>query len=406
MPEKIYLDDSGNPIASSKVYLDERGEPIQSKSNGSKTAEAKRGSYSPTRTIGENFQKFKAATFGNPVGMLATLGAIAGTVPSGGTSLASLPLVALGAAGGAGMGVATDAVRKGPSPSMRDDVDTMIKEGMLAAAMQGTLAAAGPVLRGSARVAAKAPTMALDAAGAIGVPGAKTVARILRMMPKAPTVTPNAGGRVVRPEGGNSIETAITDALQETRAPMKPNAVTLPPPPTLPPGYRPRTTVPARTGGQATARASAPVPTPAAPVSRPLRLATRPAPTPAEIPASWRPFAEGAAPTPKSAPLGLSDDAPMWGRSADAGNTAREMRGALGAEDAGALMEMSADEVRALSGAPKRRPLVADLADLDLGFARKLADPKASVLMPLLGGAGAALTLKDALLAALQGETR
>jgi hypothetical protein len=81
------------------------------------TAQPPAGGYSPVSTIKENFAKFKGATFGNPVGMLSTIGGLAGAPITGGTSLA--PAVAasgLGAAGGAGLGLIADAMRgRGPN---------------------------------------------------------------------------------------------------------------------------------------------------------------------------------------------------------------------------------------------------------------------------------------------------
>jgi hypothetical protein len=64
--------------------------------------------------------------------------------------------------------------------------------------------------------------------------------KVLRAVLDKPT---NAGGRLVKGAGAN-IESTLADALDELRqAPPEPS-VQLPPQPTLPPGYTPRTTVP------------------------------------------------------------------------------------------------------------------------------------------------------------------
>ncbi len=81
----------------------------------------------------------------NPVETGAMIGSSIGTGGAG--PLVSMARAALGAAGGAGYGITADALRRGPSPSMGEDVKTMAKQGATAAAGEGAGQAVGAGLR-------------------------------------------------------------------------------------------------------------------------------------------------------------------------------------------------------------------------------------------------------------------
>lgn len=63
--------------------------------------------------------------------------------------MAQVGRAALGAAGGAGYGIAADAMRRGPSPSMEDDVATMAKAGAVAGGAMALPAAINAIPRTS-----------------------------------------------------------------------------------------------------------------------------------------------------------------------------------------------------------------------------------------------------------------
>jgi hypothetical protein len=312
----------------------------------------------------------------------ATAGAMAGgaiAAPfTGGMSL--LPaMAAVGVGSGLGAGAGQVAAGQAPDPS------TMVAEGVLGGATMGAGRAIPAVAKFGLRSGLGGAAKIADVAGMAGLPGSHQVASGLRLLqrftgaaPKAANAA-NAGGRLVKAKGGQSVESVIGKALDDVRLPAQPRAVSLPPQPTLPPGYKPRVVAPAshtQVAKPATARIrTAPTEPKPAPKAEPK--------TESALPASWQQFAQPKAPAPRpsDAPLGLSDDAPLWGRSEPPAQPVRDLRGALGAEDAGATLGMEADDVRALSGAAKRRPLVADLADLDLGYTRQLANPLASIAL-------------------------
>lgn len=386
----------------------------------------------------------------NPVAAGAMAGgALAAPFTAGTSMLPTLGMMAtagLGAAGGAGVGIAGRQLATGRPENASDTATTMGLEGAGAALLAGVPAATGAVMRAPLGAAAKVA----DMAGMVGVPGARPIGTALRVMQRlggsAAAPSANAGGRLVKATG-EPIENVMADVLQEARMPPKPTSVSLPPQAQLPRGYTPRTSAPApveappvapspNAGGRLT-RPTTPAAVPptanperaiaealtelqqpaqaAAPKPAPLRLAhqaPKPAPKPAELPASWQRLVEtpkpaGALPTAEAPLSNAFDHTPIWSRGAGGGNPARDMRGLLGAEDAGTLMDMSADDVRALSGAAKRRPLVADLADMDRGYSRQLANPRGEMPTGLALGLGAGVptaeVLRRALVAALSG---
>lgn len=142
MPEKIYLDDKGNPIVaesgSAKVYLDDNGNPIGAKSSATTPARDGRA------VLGDavmNFGKGVLRTVrDHPVESAATAGAMAAVPLTGGASL--LPAMAaagLGGAGGAGLGLMVKGARgDADTPNTAGGVlGTMGEQGAVQAAMEG-----------------------------------------------------------------------------------------------------------------------------------------------------------------------------------------------------------------------------------------------------------------------------
>lgn len=141
-----------------------------------------------------------------------------------------------------------------------------------------------------------------------------------------------------------TIEQVIAEALEDTRKPEAPRQVSLPPEPRGPAGLR----------------TSAPAPK----AAKKPKVETKAA----------EPVAE---PTPETATAkaraelreGFNSDMP----------TIAEARRALGSDEAAALLGVAKQDVKKLAPGPSRRPLVADLADLDLGYQRQLANQRGAV---------------------------
>jgi hypothetical protein len=219
---------------------------------------------------------------------------------------------------------------------------------------------------------AKAPIGVLDAPAA----GPQT-SRIAYAAPDAAPAArpnPNAGGRLV-PASADAPARAIADAIDAAQSGDVPRAVSLPPPVELPPGYTPRTSAPAPIT-QAARRAPKIRTVADAPV----------APTPVqELPAAWRALVEESAP---AAPQGdipgiISKRTPKPQAVADA-------RRALGSRDAAPIFDLSPADVRETAPGPSRRPLKAELADLDREYRRHLDDERGAVDPTLLRTAGLA----------------
>lgn len=326
--------------------------------------------YSPIETIKENFGKFKDATFGSPVSMGSILGGIAAAVPTGGMSL--IPS-ALAVGGGSALGAGAGQIASGEKPTL----GTMAGAGALGGLSELTFGGLPIALKAAAGAPMKTATKLADLAAMVRIPGARTASTALKLAQRmggeeAAAATANTGGRLAKSQEP-SIERVIGDALQETRTPPAPRAVSTPPQPNLPAGYTPRTSAPKlKVVQKAAPKAEAPAAEP-------------------ELPASWKALIKPGQtqPTPQlpsSAPLGISEHAPIWSRPTEVpGNDARSMRHVFGAEDAGAQMGMEADDIRALSGeAARHRPMVARLAQLDHDYLRHINDPKAGLLLPLL----------------------
>lgn len=80
----------------------------------------------------------------------------------------------------------------------------------------------------------------------------------------SPPVNPNVGGRLV-PRQAPTVEQAVSDALTDMQTPTPPARITTPPPPDLPAGYTPRTTVPKPKAVKASLPAEPPVEPPTPP---------------------------------------------------------------------------------------------------------------------------------------------
>jgi hypothetical protein len=154
MPQKIYLDDNGNPIPSGKVYLDEQGNPI----GRATPAQPEAKGYLRTAV---DFVKQHPAEIG------AIAGGIAAVPLTGGTSLlAGMAAAGLGGAGGAGLGMLAGAAADSPNlPNTAGGViRTMGEQGATqAGAEAGGRAISGALKAGASRLyqSALAPTVAL-----------------------------------------------------------------------------------------------------------------------------------------------------------------------------------------------------------------------------------------------------
>lgn len=329
----------------------------------------------------------------NPTEAGAMAGGMLAAPLTGGTSM--LPVMAasgLGAAGGAGIGTAIEQLASGEAQDPDAVVGEMVGHGVAGAAYGAIPGLAGGALR-LARAGGRGLGVAADLAGMAGVPGANAVGTALRILGRAKPAAAAApripsGGRIVG--RGQSFDDVAREALEELRQAPKAASVELPPPAAQPAVSYPRVAPPAATSPAPAriVRATKPTAGRGAPKADAPKATAKAAPAePAALPEAWKPFVQTAGREAPTAPLGLSDDMPMWSRPAPAENVAREMRGALGAEDAGALMGMSADEVRAAAGGPKRIPAVARLADLDLNYKRLISDPRAGIALSAVPGA-------------------
>lgn len=116
----------------------------------------------------------------------------------------------------------------------------------------------------------------------------------------APQPSPNAGGRLVGGVKAPSIERQLADALAELQQPSRPNSVSLPPQPQLPPGYTPRSSAPVRiVGAKAAPEAAAPKPA-SLPARSQVQRNVSVIREPGDMPKSWHAFlnpeARGSAP--------------------------------------------------------------------------------------------------------------
>lgn len=272
---------------------------------------------------------------------------------------------------------------------------------------------------GALRLARSAPAMVRTGAGAAfdvatGHP-MRAVMRLARSaMPAADTAAASAapaaapaqtGGRLVRPPAASpaSLEDEMAAALKEVRAELgaatPPARITTPPQPSLPPGYAPRATAPAPRAVEQLA--------PSAPAAAPTPAATA-AP---QLPASWQALVDAGA---GQAPAAPARNVPgLITKITPKPGAVESARSALGAREAGNIFGMSAADVRRVAPGPSRRPLKAQMADLDADYLRRINDERGAATAGLLGalglGTGAGVAgfsndaLKTALIAALGG---
>lgn len=155
-----------------------------------------------------------------------------------------------------------------------------------------------------------------------------------------------------------SFEQALADELKDLAKPAPAARVSLPPEPQTPAGLRTRAPAP-----------KAKKPEPKAPEPKPV----------IEAPVTATPEAAQAR---ASATLraGFTADMP----------TVAEARRALGSQEAATMLGVGKDDVKRLAPGPSRRPLVADLADLDLGYQRMLASERGAASPGALRTLGAA----------------
>lgn len=388
MPEKVYLDDSGNPAGAGAVYLDDHGNPttLGIQKHGGSTPKQDRGPDPGQRTMrqlawrmGLGAQNFGGAVKRNPGTAGAMAAGVALTPFTGGMSL--IPAMAAEGgigAGGAVAGHTVKALATGQMPAVGDVAADAALQGAFGAGgrlvgeglklVGGKLKAMGKVAKAAPEPPAAPPsTVPLKFTGTGAVPAARVMgapsrAQQFSMMVDAPAATQSAAAPT------QSAARLVTNAPRPAAAPPNTNVQ--------------------RAIAEALQEAAAPAAAPAAPAAA---RATPP------LPASWqklvKPEAPPVAPRASEAPIGLSDDAPFWGRGEAPAGTAGEMRRALGADDAGATLGMSADDVRAAAGGPSHRPMVAELADLDRDYLRQVNNPRGSMDIRLMLKLGKALGL-------------
>lgn len=159
---------------------------------------------------------------------------------------------------------------------------------------------------------------------------------------------------------------------------------------------------------QQPAAATPPVAPPPAPVAPPA------APAVPVLPESWQRLVNAAPETADLPGMSSTGDLPMWARPETLPNVTADARTAVGATKAGRALDMTEDAVREAAPGPSRRPMAAELAEMDNDYLRKImdergaVDPKLAVKigLPVAGGvAGAAMADDDGnpLLAGLLG---
>jgi len=217
------------------------------------------------------------------------------------------------------------------------------------------------------------PSLLLKGAGA-GVKLARAAMPAIEAAPGLETALEtatrkNAGGRLVPPPAAPDM---IGQALDDVRQPTSPaRSVSLPPEPTLPPGYTPRTTAPALKIAKPTKIAKAKTPD--------LRTAAL---SVDDLPDSWKSLAQS--------PTVPARDVPMWGETPPpvATDDIAAMRRAVGADKASASLGMTPDEVRVRSGDIKHQPLAKENAALDREYLRRIHDERGAVDPALLRDIG------------------
>lgn len=340
----------------------------------------------------------------NPVETGAVVGGTLAMPLTGGASLpAALAAAGLGSAGGAGVGLAAEQLASGKPRDTSDVLTQMGVHGLLGTAGEGAgrltsgaLKLAGNWLRGAKSPAAPtAPAASAAPARFTGTGSAPTQGvRIARSgRPADVHLSVEAPAPAARPAAA-----AVTGSGAPTRgvriAQASPNQFTLSVPsqgataaprPQPPPGARlvrdaPPASQPPNTNVRRAIEEA--VTELAEPPSAAAPAATETVPT---LPASWQrlvqqsPTSAPPASAAADAPLGLSADPPFWSTPSPADDTAGSLRRTFGADDAGAMLGIGADDVRAMTGGPSRRPMVAELAQMDRDYARLIGDPRGQI---------------------------
>lgn len=202
--------------------------------------------------------------------------------------------------------------------------------------------------------------------------------------PTAPRAAAETGGRVAGPAQTRTIMDDIAEALEETRQPEPPKAMTLPPAQAQPAVSYPKVAEPRKAST-------------AAPAGwRQARAAAPPKETPATpLPASWQKLVDDA-PAPTAAePVA---ELPWWARDQEP-PTLAEARRALGSRRVAAeypQIQALAKElgispevmVRDLTGGPSRIPMAAREADDAASYLRRIADERGNIDLKLAAKLG------------------
>lgn len=394
MPEKVYLDDNGEPITGApKVYLDDNGEPIKASAPSPTLKHAKSLAIGAARGVGD---------------LISAEPLIAGAkaVPDIVSNIRSGALSAADTLKEFGRG-ALDAVQglgdtfirpvKGANRKPREDTSLITALDPGAGTEDPWERAAHRVVGvGSMFVAPELSKRAPKMIGGMRTAAAERAALKLTEAQGAHAVegvTPKLVKAPVKPE---SASTVIVRELEGLRQPAPAPSVELPPPPFSlgegAPPAQPRVSVAAPKTPKKVAGAKTHAQKQAA-----TAPPSSPAPAAPELPASWKALAKPEAPPaiPEGV-VGLSDDVPMWGKPSATPRDVSDLRGALGSKKAAPVLDMTQAETRAAAGGgPSRRPLAADTAELDNGYLRQLqnergaVDPKLAIKLglPIAGAA-------------------
>lgn len=288
----------------------------------------------------------------NPSQAGAMVGGMATAPFTGGLSIpAAAATAGAGSAVGSAIGIAGRRATSDTPESLADNLKEVAIQGGLGALGEG----GGRVLQTGLRIAGNA------------LRGAKPAA--------APSA--NAGGRLVK-QKGPTVEQALSDVLGELRQGPKPSSVSLPPAAaqpavSYPTGAAPKAKAPVKIA-KTTPKTEKAMPEPAAPAAP-------------QLPASWAKLVQPEAPAPAVAAMDDADLLPMWSRHVRQPGQLDDvaaLRRQFGAEETGARLGMSADDVRQMTGARKPRPGVIESREMDLDYLRRIHDERGAIDMNLL----------------------
>lgn len=471
MPEKVYLDDNGNPI-SAKGYLDDNGNPISGQPGllSSALDTVKRFGKAAASDIGELGQGIAgiAAAGFSPNQMAGeTARALTDRYITTGKPIVT-PMDAAEMATGAPLSKMKQEFAEGKYPEIAGHTAValgtlLLPHGVKAVRGARTARAAAELDRHIFQNYLR-PDMERVAAGLGGDVPAEVVARGMADGPK-----PVQGSRLIK-ETAKTPEQHMADAVAEAGAELRkadaPQSTELPPPPFSlgegAPPAQPAVSFPKRAEGTrlpkvqeapATPERGRLVTTPERPANQPPvadpnqaiidalnELAAKPEPVasprvepapagtgmsgegaqpPAiELPEAWKPFAQAAPePVPAAPPaspaggvdiqaqpgMGIDESTLRTFREGRGGGGLGDARRAVGSEKAAMSLDDIASELgvdrevmqqmmRDMTDGPSRRPMAAELAEMDNDYLRQINNERGAVdpkLLATIGAAGA-----------------